>query len=60
MIPAVWFDDSSFLSNEYCGFFGEFCGFLGGSCGPSVIRGNKFCGTDVESDKPNTELCGFN
>ena len=37
-IPAVWFDDSSFLGNEFCGFFGEFCGILGGSCGPSAVR----------------------
>jgi hypothetical protein len=44
-IPAVSFDDSSFLGNEFCGFLGEFCGFvgefcgiLGGSCGASAVR----------------------
>jgi hypothetical protein len=59
MIPAVWFDDLSLFGNEFCGFFGEFCGFLRGSCGASAVRGNEFCGTDAESDKPSTELCGF-
>jgi hypothetical protein len=45
-IPAVWFDDSSYLnkelcafSNEFCGFFDEFCGISGGSCVASVVRG---------------------